>query len=428
MKKTTAIVSCAVLGLVAFTAGRFSSGSNSGSHAASRHVLYYVDSMHPSYRSDKPGIAPDCGMELTPVYEGENLFSKLELPDGAVSISPEKQKMIGVRVEEAEKDAGTHTIRTTGKVEAEENRLYRLTAATEGWVQSLENNPAGTLVKKNQLLASFYSREFRNAQQAYLGALSSNERVKMSNMPDDANSILRTNEEALRALGMGDPQIKELAKKRQTTRDISVTSPADGIVLARNISPEQRFDKGAELYRIADLTKVWIIADVYGDQSAALRPGSKVKVTVRELGKTVYATVTANPPLFDPESRTLKLRLEADNPSLALRPDMFVDLSFNVTAPAGLSIPAEAVLDTGTKKIVYVQVADDIFEPRAVELGASYADRVTITHGLAKGEKVVSAGTFLVDSESRIRTKPAHPIATAGASSPSGMAGHESHP
>ena len=428
MKKTALAASFALLGIIAFSVGRFSVHSTSHAEMPGKRLLYYVDSMHPEYRSAKPGIAPDCGMELTAVYEGDDLSAKLQLPDGAVSISPEKQRLIGVRVESAETNSGARLIRTTGKVEVQENRLYRLTAATEGWVQSLQNNPAGTLVKKNELLASFYSREFRNAQQAYLGALASNERVKMGNMPDDANSILHTNEEALRALGMGDPQIKELGRKRQTTRVISVTSPVDGIVLARNISPEQRFDKGSELYRIADLTKIWIVADIYGsDQAAALRAGSRVKVSVRELNKIVYATVTANPPLFDPESRTLKLRLEADNPGLALRPDMFVDLAFNVTGPPGLSIPAEAVLDSGLQKIVYVQVAEDIFEPRTVEIGTSYGDRVTIKHGLAKGEKVVSAGNFLVDSESRIRSKPSRAIA-AGVPSPSNSANSGNRP
>jgi membrane fusion protein, copper/silver efflux system len=408
MKKPAAIGSLLFLALVVFAAGRYSGTPSSGPHAESRRVLYYVDPMHPAYRSAKPGIAPDCGMQLVPVYEGDDLAAKVHLAEGAVSVSPEKQRLIGVRVEAVEKNSGSRMIRTTGRVEAEDNRVYRLTAATEGWVQSLQNNPVGAVVKKNDILASFYSREFRNAQQAYLGALTSAERVKSGGAADDSNSILRVNEEQLRALGMGDPQIKELAKRRQTTRDISVVSPLDGIVLARNISPEQRFDKGTELYRIADLTKVWIVADLFDDQARVLRSGGRVKVIVRELAKTLYATVTEDPPLFDSASRTLKLRLEADNPSLALRPDMFVDLEFRAEVPAGLSVPADAVLDSGMQKIVYVQTGDDIFEPRAVEIGFAYGDRVTVTRGLALGDRVVSSGNFLLDSESRIRSSTFH--------------------
>ena len=422
MKKPTTVGFLLFLALVMFAAGRYSSTPSSRANAGSKRVLYYVDPMHPAYKSAKPGIAPDCGMELVPVYEGEDLAAKVQLSEGAVSVSPEQQQLIGVRVETVGKKSGPRIVRTTGRVEAEGNRVYRLTSATEGWVQLLQNNPAGAVVKKDELLASFYSLEFRNAQQAYLGAIASMERVKAGGAPDDQNSIIHINEAQLHALGMGDPQIKELAKKRQTTRDISVVSPVDGIVLARNISPAQWFAKGTEFYTIADLSKVWITADIFDDQARVLRPGSKVKVIVRELLKTLYATVTENPPLFDSASRTLKLRLEADNPRWTLRPGMFVDLEFRTEAPAGLSIPADAVLDSGLQKIVYVQTAEDIFEFRSVEIGPAYGDRVTVTRGLNEGEKVVTSGNFLLDSESRIRSGALH---SAGANHSTDSAPHE---
>jgi len=408
MNKPAAVGSVVVLSLAAFVAGRYSGAPKSTGHSSSKRILYYVDPMHPAYRSDKPGIAPDCGMPLEPVYEGDEPAGKLQLAAGAVSISSDKQQLIGLRVEAAE-NSGTRLIRTTGRVEADDNRVYRLTAATEGWVTSLENNPAGTIVKKNDLLATFYSREFRNAQQAYLGSLASLERLKSTRRDEDPNKSndanLKLNEEQLRALGMGEPQIRDLVRNRQTTRDIEVVSPVDGIVLARNISPMQRFDKGTDFYRIADLSKVWIIADIFGENELyGLHPGTRVKATVRELGKTIYATVSDNPPLFDPASRTLKLRLEAKNPGYQLRPDMFVDVEFTAKAPAGISIPEEAVLDSGMHKIVYVETSDGVFEPRAVETGTTYGDRVTITRGLAEGERVVTSGNFLIDSESRMRS------------------------
>jgi membrane fusion protein, copper/silver efflux system len=415
MNKTVAIGSLLVLGLVSFVAGRYSTGTSYANPKANKRVLYYVDPMHPAYRSDKPGIAPDCGMALVPVYEGEDQAASRPLPAGGVSISPERQQLIGIRVETVEKDSGPRQLRTTGRVEADENRVYRLTAATEGWVQSLENNAAGTVVKKNELLATFYSREFRNAEQAYLGSLASFERIKPIHTEDDSmrmsDANLRINEEQLRALGMGEPQIKELAKTRQITRDITLTSPVDGIVLARNISQEQRFDKGAEIYRIGDLSKVWIIADVFGTEAQLPRPGAKVRATARELGKAFTATVSNVPPVFDPASRTLKLRLEADNPGFQLRPDMFVDLEFSIPAPAGLSVSEEAVLDSGMQKIVYVQTAGDLFELRPVEIGTAYGNRVVVTRGLAAGERVVTAGNFLLDSESRMRASALHTTA-----------------
>lgn len=405
MNKPLAAVSLLVLGLVAFVAGRYTART---SHPAGKRILYYVDPMHPAYRSDKPGIAPDCGMPLEPVYEGEDEAARLQLPPGAVSLSPEKRQLIGIRVEAVATSSGTRRIRTTGRVEADENRVYRLMAATEGWVRSLGNNPAGTIVKKNDLLATFYSREFRNAEQAYLGSLATVERLKPERLGEDSNRAsdanLRINEDQLRALGMGEPQMKELAKTRVITRDISLASPTDGIVLSRNVSPEQRFEKGAELYRIGDLSKVWIIADVFGNEAQLFRPGARVRVAVRELGKNLYATVSKNPPLFDPMSRTLKLRLEADNPGFVLRPDMFVDLEFTIQAPPGLSVPQEAVLDSGMQKIVYVETGDGVFEPRPVEIGTPYGGRVTVSRGLAHGDRVVTSGNFLLDSESRMRS------------------------
>jgi len=203
---------------------------------------------------------------------------------------------------------------------------------------------------------------------------------------------------------MGEPQIKELAKKRQITRDVSLTSPIEGIVVTRNVSPGQRFEMGAEFYRIADLSKVWIVADVYGDEAQMYRPGARVRVTVRERGRTIYATVDKNPPLFDPESRTLKLRLEADNPGFLLRPDMFVDLEFSAKAAPGLSIPQEAVLDSGLRKVVYVETSEGVFEPRRVTLGPAYGDYISVTSGLAFGDRIVISGNFLIDSESRMRS------------------------
>ena len=408
MKRPFALGSLAFLALLAFAAGRYTAKSNHDTHTDAKRVLYYVDPMHPSYRSDKPGIAPDCGMPLEPVYEGEDRAAKLQLRPGAVSISTEKQLLIGVRVLKVERNSGSRMIRTTGRVDADSGKVFRVMAGAEGWVQSVKNNPAGAFVKKDELLAFLYSREFRNAEQAYLGSLASLERLKGTHDQEDparsSDASLRINEEQLRSLGMGEPQIKELAKTRQITRDITLTSPVDGIVLSRDVSPGQRFEKGTEFYRIADLRNVWITADLFGGDTQVFAPGARVKATIRERGKTIFATVGDTPPLFDPASRTLKLRLEAENPGFVLRPDMFVDLEFSAKAPLGLTIPQDAVIDSGLQKIVYVETSDGVFEPRPVILGTAYGNLVTVTSGLAAGEKVVTSGNFLIDSESKMRS------------------------
>src|SRR5215470_832104 len=406
MNKPVAVGSLVLIAVGAFIAGRFTGPSSSNHQNTAKKILYYVDPMHPAFKSDKPGTAPDCGMALEPVYEGDNLSAKLQLPPGAVAITSEQQQLIGVRVEKVEKNSGSRMIRTTGRVAPDDNHVFRLMAGTDGWIRDLQDNPAGTVVKKDQLLATFYSREFRNAEQAYLGSLASIERVKGTRDGDDqrlSDSSVRVNEEQLRTLGMGEPQIRELAKTRQVTGDIALVAPVDGVVLSRTITPQQRFERGTEFYRIADLSKVWIIADVFSDDTATLRPGSKATVLVRELGKTVTATVSDSPPLFDATSRTLKLRLETENPGMFLRPDMYVDIEFRAPAPTGISVPAEAILDSGMQKIVYLETSDGVFEPRPVELGASFANRVSVKRGLSEGDRVVTSGNFLIDSESRMK-------------------------
>lgn len=404
-KQLAAVILLAVAG---FTIGRLSgSKHNPVPVPAARRILYYVDPMHPAYHSIQPGIAPDCGMALEPVYEDDAATAR-QLPSGAIGITSERQQLIGIGTETVQKNSGSRIIHTTGRVVADEARIHRVMAGTEGWVQSVENCPPGTLVKLNQRLATLYSKEFRNAEQAYISSVTSLDRMKTGRDAvdpahmGDANS--RINEEQLRALGMGEPQIKELAKVRQVTRDVTVSSPIDGLVISRSVAPGERFENGTEFYRIADLSKVWILADLYAGDAKTLLPGSRVKITVRELSKSLYATVSKDTPLFDPASRTLKVRLEADNPGMVLRPDMFVDLELKTRTPAGISVAQDAVIDRGLQKIVYLETGDGVFEPRPIETGTAFAGRVTVTSGLAEGDRVATTGNFLIDSESRMHS------------------------
>jgi RND family efflux transporter MFP subunit len=408
MKRTTALaVATGLAGLIAlgFVAGRLTGRSGGAPQTASRRVLYWVDPMHPAYKSDKPGIAPDCGMELEPVYEGDSASTQVPLPPGAVSLSAQRQQLIGIREVTVSRGSGSRTVRTTGRVLADENRQYKVMAGAEGWIESLEDNPAGTMVKKGQKLASLYSPEFRTAESTYLGFVNGVERLKQGMNPSEMKSVedsSHINEEQLRLYGMGDEQLKQLRETHRLTSTVDLVAPGDGVVLARGISLRQRVEQGAELYRIADLSRVWIVADIHGNEGE-VRPGTRVKVTVPELGRTVQATVSAYTPLFDESSRTLKLRLEADNPGMTMRPDMFADVEFEGKALAGLTIPAEAVLDSGLRKIVYVEAHEGVFEPRVVEIAGAFGDKVVIASGISEGDRIVVSGNFLLDSESRMR-------------------------
>lgn len=391
----TATAGMLLIALVALAAGYLIHGTTP---METRHVLYYVDPMHPSYRSDKPGIAPDCGMALVPVYEGERLVDQLQLAPNTFFVDGGAQKLMGVHVEAVAKNAGAQLIHTTGRAEPDESRLYRLTAATEGWVRSLGNNPAGAMVKKGEVLATFFSLELRGVERGYIGALL----VGQSGDVQQAN--LKISEDQLRSLGMSDEQIMEVAKTHEYVSDIKIISPVDGIVISRDISLQQRFQAQAEFYRIADLSKIWIIADVYNDEASALIPGTRASVSVPGLNQTLPAIVSNSLPLFNPDTKTFKVRLEADNPRLVLRPGMFVDVEFTATPPGNVSVPAEAVIDNEQHKVVYVETGTDLFEARPVEVGEAYNGRVVIVRGLQAGDRVVTSGTFLIDSESRMRS------------------------
>jgi membrane fusion protein, copper/silver efflux system len=378
-------------------------------------VLYYVDPMNPAHTSDKPGLAP-CGMKMEAVYADEppaaaGAGSGVPLLPGTVKVSPEKQQLIGVEVATAEPKALRHTLRLPGRVALDETRIYRINATVDGWITRALSFAAGSPVKKDETLAEFYSPEFLAAGQALIFALGSADRVQATGRETEmqrsqmANFDLNLKQyrDALRNLGMGELQIQELVRTRKLMQNVQITSPADGFILARNVSEGQRFEKGTELFRLADLSRVWILADLFEGQARFIQPGSELRVSLPHQNKTVPATVGKALPQFDSTSRTLKLRLEAENPEFILKPDMFVDLEVPVNLPETLAVPAEAVLDAGARRTVFVDRGGGYFEPRLVETGWRFGDQVQITHGLMAGERIAISGNFLLDSESRMK-------------------------
>jgi RND family efflux transporter MFP subunit len=330
------------------------------------------------------------------------------LPSGTVRVTPDKQQMVGVRTGVVEKASVKHFIRTVGRVAPDEKRVYRLVAGTDGWIRETYNNDTGTLVKKGERLASFYSPQFRAAQIAYLSLYGTGEdrfqavgRAALA-PSQQASLSFQTYIDALESLGMSEQQMKELASTKQLTDKVFILAPATGFIIARNVSPGQQFEKGAEWYRLADLSSVWILADLYGMEARYFRPGMNVKVSLPDQGRSFLARVSNVLPQFDPSTRTLKLRLEAKNPGFFLRPDMFVDVELPVQMPPAITVPADAVLDTGLRKTVFVDRGQGFFEPREVETGWRLGNRVEITKGLSPGERIVTSGTFLIDSESRM--------------------------
>jgi RND family efflux transporter MFP subunit len=334
-----------------------------------------------------------------------------DLPPGSVKISPDRQQLLGVQVSLVEKKGTTHTIRTFGRVAVDENRIYRIITPSEGWLIDFQGGTTGSLVTKDQVLAKFSGREnlirdIARDQQAFFLALNTRDRKIAENATEEqiaaAEQQVKSAERNLIAFGMSDTQIKEIARTRKPDREIEIRSPVTGVVLFRNVFPKFLFDRNTEFYRIADLSRVWILADAYENEAAFFKPGIQAKVTLLHQRKTFHAQVSKVLPLFDGASRTLKVRLELDNPGFTLRPDMFVDVEFPVRLPPAVIVPTDAVLDTGLKKTVFVDRGSGFFEPREVETGWRLGQRVEITKGLSPGEKIAVSGTFLIDSESRM--------------------------
>jgi membrane fusion protein, copper/silver efflux system len=379
-----------------------------GSRVRTRRVLYYVDPMHPAYKSDRPGIAPDCGMALEPVYADEDAYraalsrpTKIE-PE-RINIASEKQQLLGIRVAAVTRGSGNRTIRILGRVAADETRVYRINVGVDGFVKETHDDAVGTQVKKDQRLAVIYSPEFLSAMAGYVSAI---ERPQVGVVKDMATGVQNW-ADRLHNLGMSGAQIKELSLTKNITNDVYVVSPTNGFILSRNISPGQTFERHMEFYRIADLSHVWILADLLGSEARYFHPGGVARITLPNQTGSILARVSRVLPQIDLSTRTLKLRLEADNQTFALRPDMFVDVDLRVPVPHGLNVPADAVLDSGLSKRVFVATGKGFFEPREVETGEHFGDRVQIVKGLAEGEKVVIDGAFLVDSESRLKTAAA---------------------
>jgi YHS domain-containing protein len=204
-------------------------------------------------------------------------------------------------------------------------------------------------------------------------------------------------------LGAGEAQLEDLAQTGRYVTHIELRSPVTGLVVARNVSPQQKIDRGTECFRIADLSRVWIAADVYNVEAQYIQPGMRARISLPQQNRSFEATVSDVLPQFDAATRTLKVRLEADNLEYVLRPDMFVDVEFLITLPPAITVPVDAILESGLRKTVFVALGNGLFEPRTVQTGWRFGDRVEIVEGLMPGEPIVISGNFLIDSESRMK-------------------------
>jgi membrane fusion protein, copper/silver efflux system len=395
-----------VLATASFTGGTW--WARRGATVSAHLAQTYSCPMHPQYRSDHPGDCPSCGMQLEPVSAAPPAGVGRAIVPGTVQVSVERQQAVGIKLGIAQRVSGTRMLRTTGRVAPDENATYPLVAGVSGWIRDVKSATTGSAVKKHEVLASFYAPEFVNAQQSYYTGLETVDRVATQQLQSyNQGRVIEGVQrfaDTLRNMGVSDAQLAAMAKRREMVQDIQIASPVDGFVLQRGVSAGLRFDRGFELYRIADLSRVWILADLYQHQLRFIRRGAVARITTAQENRPLTATVGAAEPTFDEATLTLKVRLEAANPGSVLKPGMFVDVEIPIDVPPVVVVPADAIVDSGLRKIVFVDRGNGYFEPRQVETGWRIGGEVEITRGLMTGEQIVISGTFLIDSESRMRT------------------------
>lgn len=454
---------------------RARSSAEPSSIAASggRRILYYVDPMHPAYKSDKPGIAPDCGMALEPVYaDGEPAGSSAPRkvlfyrdpqmpsytahapglnpetgntlepvyeaqpeapPPGTVRISPERQQLIGVKFATVTSEGGGRTIRTVGKVAVDETRIAHVHPRFEGWIEKVHVDFTGQVVRRGQTMVTVYSPEMLASQQELLLARKARELMSGNALPSASShgeSLFAAARQRLELWGLSDGQIDQVLRTGTPIRSIALPAPASGFVMERNAFPNQKVTPDTDLYTIADLSRIWVIADLYEADVPSIQNGQRASVEVPYTagGAPLMGRVSYIQPEVDPVTRTVKVRLELPNPGTRLKPDMFVNAEFHVPGVERLTVPTDAVLDAGDRQTVFVDRGNGYLEPRQVHVGQRLGDRVTITSGVAAGERVVASGTFLVDSESQLRSALNDLSASgAGAAAPKRAARAQEH-
>ena len=369
-----------------------------------RKILFYRNPMGLPDTSPTPKKDP-MGMDYIAVYDGEEDSDAASA--GQIQISTEKVQKLGVRVEAASMRTLDKVVRAAGRIEPDERLTYAITSKFEGYVERLHVNATGQAVGKGQPLFEVYSPELVSAQREYAIAAQGVEALKgaseetQKGMRELAESSLMR----LRNWDISNEQVKALTQSGAARRTLTFRSPVAGVVTEKKALQGMRFMPGETLYQVTNLSSVWVIADVFEQDIALVRPGAKATVRINAYPDKVFTgPVTYVYPILTAETRTVPVRVELANAGGLLKPGMFtqVDLS---AAPKGdvLTVPTSAVIDSGRRQIVLVQIKEGRFEPREVKVGARSEERVQILEGVQDGELVVVAANFLIDAESNLK-------------------------
>jgi Cu(I)/Ag(I) efflux system membrane fusion protein len=378
--------------------------SNAGSKAE-RKVLFYRSPMDPKQTSPTPR-KDEMGMDYLPVYADEVGGSAAPVPGMAtVDIDPSRQQLIGLSTAEVTQGKIGGAWRTAGRVAMDETRIKHINVKIPGFVERIYVDFLGKQVKKGDPLFSIYSPELLSAQQEFLLALKTRGALaKAAATSGDGDSLVAAARRKLQLWDVPESEIERIEQTGEPIKSLTFYSPLSGAVTKKDVVEGMKLDAGAMPYEIVDLSTVWVFAEVYESELRHVKLGMGASLTLNAFPEREFkGQVAFIDPLLNPQTRTIKVRLNFPNPTGDIRPDMFGEVVLQGRARDGLRIPGDSVIDSGTERLVFVSIGDGKFQPRKVRLGDTDGTNVEVVTGLTAGERVVTRANFLIDSESRLR-------------------------
>ena len=379
--------------------------SGKGPALPGRTIALYRSPMDPRQTSPTPR-KDETGMDYLPVYEDEVQGGPAPA-DGlaAVNIDPRRQQLIGLRTAEATLGPIASSWRTVGRVAVDETQVHHVNIKVGGFVEKVYADYVGKSVRLGEPLFTVYSPDLLSVQEEYLLALRTRQALAEGGVAARAGSdLVASARERLRLWDIPESEIDRLEETGKPTKALTFYSPMTGVVTKKDVVMGHRLNEGDMPYEITDLSRVWVLADAYESDLSRIRLGMSAALALQAFPNRVFTgRVVFLDPILDPKTRTAKVRLEFANPKGELKPEMFGEVTLETEAHQGLRIPADAVIDSGTRKVVFVALGEGRFQPREIRTGTSTAETAEVLSGLKAGEQVVIRANFLIDSESQLR-------------------------
>ena len=356
--------------------------------------------------ASSPSQSATAKMEGMEGMKGMESADADKMGSGSVNVSPEKQQLVGIRTAVVEMRPLVKKIRTVGIVTYDETKVAQVFTKVDGWIEKLFVNYTGKLVEKGQPLFTLYSPDLVATQDEYLLALQAKESLASSSLKEiraGSESLLEATRRRLSLWDISDEQIAELQKSHQPNRNLTFYSPISGFVIKKEAVQGMRVMPDKELYTITDLSTVWVNADIYEYELGNIRLGQRASIALSYYpGEKFDGKVSWISPVLDEKTRTTKVRLEFPNRNFKLKPEMYANVEIEVEGGRKLAIPDEAVLDSGLRKVVFIDKGEGRYAPAEIMLGGKFDGYYEVLSGLSAGERIIASASFLLDSESRL--------------------------